>query len=71
MKSLYHFQIRKDGDRSQWDAVKAHPKFLDNWQIAVSLAKKAARRYGAEVRLTEGSNPQRANGHYFHFITEY
>jgi hypothetical protein len=66
MKTAYHFQINKDGNRKAWDLIKAHQRLLSDWQAAVSLAKRVAVFYRAEVRLTEGSNPQRANGHYFH-----
>jgi hypothetical protein len=66
MKTAYHFQIRKDGNRVEWDLIKAHLRQLSDWTAAVNLSKKSARFYKAEVRLTEGGNPQRANGHYFH-----
>ncbi|UOE51314.1 hypothetical protein MTO98_09510 [Mucilaginibacter sp. SMC90] len=65
MKTQYHFQIRKNGNHSAWDLIKAHKRCLPDWQTAVCLAKRAARCYHAEIRLTEGRDPSRANGHYF------
>lgn len=69
MKSIFNFQINPDNDRQKWDNIPPIPKLLNDRVAAVMLAKKTAKLFRAEVRLTEGNYPFTTSGSYFHHKT--
>ncbi|WP_214226667.1 hypothetical protein [Pedobacter sp. B4-66] len=65
MNVQFNFQINPDHDRKHWDAIRPHKKLMSDRVSAVMLAKKVARLFKAEVRLTEGDYPFTTSGSYF------
>lgn len=62
-REQHNFQIRTG--YGAWDDYKAMSRTC-TWEYAVQLAKRAAKFYKSEVRLTCTRNDHRfANGHYF------
>ena len=70
METRFNFQTNPDHDRKQWDDVPVIPKLIPDRIAAVQLAKKVARLFKAEVRLTEGNYPFTTSGAYFHHRSE-
>jgi len=65
MNTTYNFQINPDKERRQWDEIKAHAYPFEDRVTAVLFAKRLARVFQAEVRMTEGRDPARLSGSYF------
>ncbi|MET4545657.1 hypothetical protein ABIE26_002975 [Pedobacter africanus] len=63
LKCQFNFQINTD--RRSWDEVPVRSKWFENRIQAVKLAYRVAKRYTAEVRLTEGTHPFTTSGSYF------
>ncbi len=61
----FNFQINPDNDRKSWDKIPHRTKHMTDRDTAVILAKKTARLFKAEVRLTEGNYPFTTSGSYF------
>lgn len=70
MKARFNFQINPDNDRKDWDDIPVIPKLMTDRITAVQLAKKVARLFKGEVRLTEGNYPFTTSGAYFHHRSE-
>lgn len=70
MKTRFNFQINPDSNRKIWDDVPVIVKFIADRGEAVQLAKKSAKLFKAEVRLTEGINPLNKSGAYFYYLSE-
>jgi len=68
MQTQFNFQINPDNDRKDWEQVKVHVKVLSDRVTAVQLARKVARLFKAEVRLTEGKYPFRVSGSYIRYL---
>lgn len=63
---IFNFQINPDNNRKAWDNIHAHSRTFQDWVTAVHFAKRLARIFKGEVRLTTG-NPDRASGAYFYY----
>lgn len=66
MKTTFNFQINPDHNRKEWEAIPTHSRMIRDRVTAILLAKKVARLFKAEVRLTEGHYPFTTSGAYFH-----
>ncbi|PSL42809.1 hypothetical protein CLV51_11025 [Chitinophaga niastensis] len=62
----YNFQFDGDNSIVEWDKVRIRTKYLRNWEDAVILARRVARRYRVIVRLTEGNSPLTVSGTYIY-----
>lgn len=60
----YNFQINHPKNRKDWDKITIHTRLFARRQNAIALARRVARRYKTEVRVTTGPYPLKASGHY-------
>ena len=65
MKVSFNFQINPDDCRKDWHKVPPYRRSCDDRVAAVQLARKLAKLYKAEVRLSEGEDPMSVSGSYF------
>ena len=68
MKTRFNFQINAHTTRKPWDEVAAHVRHFSDRAAAVQFARKLARLFDAEIRLTEGSDPARLSGSYIRAV---
>lgn len=66
MTTQFNFQINPSHARKAWGEVAPIQRHFVNITDAVKLAKRAAKIYKAEVRLTNGSDAFKSSGGYFH-----
>lgn len=60
----YNFQINHPRNWKDWEYIPVHIRYFQQREQAVLLAKRAARLFRTEVRLTTGSKPLQASGAY-------
>lgn len=65
MKVSFNFQINPDSSRVEWPKVPVYRKLCEDRVVAAQFARKLAKLYKAEVRLSEGADPMAVNGDYF------
>ncbi|MBE9598694.1 hypothetical protein D3C87_299090 [compost metagenome] len=66
MTTQFNFQINPSHARKAWERVTPIQRHFANLTDAVALAKRTAKIYKAEVRLTNGSDAYKCSGGYFH-----
>ncbi len=62
---LFNYQLRPCGQAIPWEGIRPVGHLMPDRQAASRLAKKVACIYKAEVRLTQGPEPEKANDSYF------
>jgi hypothetical protein len=70
MKTRFNFQIKPLATRSPWDEIAAHVRYFPDRVTAIHFARKLARLFDAEIRLTEGSHHNKASGAYFRAVQD-
>lgn len=70
MEIRFNFQINPDHHRRNWDEIIPYEKIMEDRVSAVALARRVARIFKAEVRLTEGNYPFITSGSYFRHLTD-
>ncbi len=62
---LFHYQVRSSGQAKPWESIRQVGHLMPDRQAASRLTKRVVRIYKVELRLTEGPEPEKANGSYF------
>ena len=64
METKYNYQIRKVSDKREWNDIELIQRASDDRVTAIIYGRRLARVFNAEIRMTEGDDPVKANGTY-------
>lgn len=70
MEAQFNFQIRHRNDKREWENIEIHDKTHCDREKAIRYARRLSKTFKSEIRMTQGTEPLKANGSYFNEYLE-